>query len=66
MIVPMKKVIVVSRGDSREESLHALRELGVLHLEPADPTAAAPEKLQAELAMVRRSRQAIGSAPWSN
>ena len=61
MIAPMKKVIVVSRGASREELLLALRELGVLHLEPADPMAAAPDKLLAELALVRRSRQAIGS-----
>ena len=61
MIAPMKKIIVVSRGASREELLLALRELGVLHLEPADPMAAAPDKLLAELALVRRSRQAIGS-----
>lgn len=65
MIAPMKKVIVVSRAASREELLLALRELGVLHLEPADPLAAAPDELLAELSLVRRSRQAIGTVQAS-
>ena len=65
MIAPMKKIIVVSRGASREELLLALRELGVLHLEPADPTAAAPDELLTELALLRRSRQAVGSVESS-
>lgn len=59
MIVRMRKVFVVSRAEAREAMLEALRDLGVLHLEPVDPKAMAPEELRGALERTRRARQAI-------
>ncbi|KPK86200.1 MAG: hypothetical protein AMJ81_01770 [Phycisphaerae bacterium SM23_33] len=59
MIAKMNKVFVVTPARSREAMLEALRTLGVVHLEPLDPKAAAPEELRAALEHVRRARQAI-------
>lgn len=62
MIVKMKKVFVVTRAASRDASLDALRQLGVMHLEPVDPTGAvAPEELTNRLAAVRQANQAVAA-----
>ena len=61
MIVPMKKVFVVTRASEREALLGALRDLGVLHLEPADPSAAAPEQLRSALRRVQQAEQALAA-----
>ena len=36
MIVPMKKVSLIIRGDKRDEALTTLRKLGILHVEIAE------------------------------
>ncbi len=41
MIVPMAKLFLVARQSDRERMLQALRQLGVVHLTPVDPTRAA-------------------------
>ncbi len=61
MIVKMKKVFVVTRAASREPLLEELRNLGVMHMEPVDPSAAAPEELSGRLARIRQAGQAIAS-----
>ena len=61
MIVKMKKVFVVTRAASREPLLEELRNLGVMHLEPVDPSAAAPEELSGRLTRIRQAGQAIAS-----
>ena len=43
MIVPMRKTYVVARRDDRDRLMGALRDLGVVHVTPVDPTAAAAE-----------------------
>ena len=59
MIVPMKKVFLVARADVRDRLLAALRELGVVHLEPVDPAAGAPADLLDALSRTRRAQRAI-------
>jgi V/A-type H+-transporting ATPase subunit I len=59
VIAKMKKVFLVARGSEREALLEKLRDLGVVHLEPVDPAAAAPEELQAKLSGFRRALQVL-------
>jgi len=61
VIVKMKKVFLVARAAGREEFLEALRDLGVVHLEPVDPSASAPEELLARLERIDRALQLIAS-----
>lgn len=61
MIVKMKKVFVAARADHRGRLLDALRALGVVHLEPVDPKAAAPEPLRQQLERTRRARQVLST-----
>ena len=57
----MKKVFVVTRSVGREPLLEALREVGVVHLQPVDPAASAPEKLRAALGRTQRAQRIIAS-----
>lgn len=43
MIVPMVKIYLAARAADRERLLEAIRELGVVHLVPADPAQAASD-----------------------
>ncbi len=61
MIVKMKKVFVVTRTASRETLLEELRALGVMHMEPVDAAADAPEELSDKLTRVRQAGQALAS-----
>ncbi|HET6429459.1 MAG TPA: hypothetical protein VFJ30_13675 [Phycisphaerae bacterium] len=56
MIAKMKKVFVVSPAAARERTLEALRDIGVVHLEPVDPKAGAPEDL---LDAIDRTKRAL-------
>ncbi len=61
MIVPMAKVFLVARQTDRERLLQALRELGVVHLTPLDPTRAAlDEKTAGGIRDVERVIQILG------
>ncbi len=51
MIVPMAKVFIACRRSDRQRLLEALAELGMLHIQPADPARAVPDE-----AMVGRIR----------
>jgi V/A-type H+-transporting ATPase subunit I len=46
MIVPMRKVYVVSRAQDRQKLLEALRQLGVVHVEPIEPERAVAAEQQ--------------------
>jgi len=59
MIVPMKKVFIAARTSQREKLLTTLRDLGVLHLTPVDPSAGAPDELTDSLTRVRQALQAL-------
>ncbi len=60
MIVPMRKVFVVTRRRDRERLLDALGELGVVHLTPAESGAEGPaEKVAAKRDRAERARQAL-------
>ena len=61
MIARMKKVFVVTRSPGREQLLAALREIGVVHLQPVDPAARAPEKLRAALSRIKLAQRAIAT-----
>jgi V/A-type H+-transporting ATPase subunit I len=51
MIVPMRKAYVVARAADRDALLTALRDVGVMHVEPVDPSrAVAREQQQVALA----------------
>ena len=61
MIVKMKKVFAATTAARREALLDALRELGVVHLEPAAPGASAPAAVLEALAKVQRAQQVIST-----
>ena len=60
MIVPMSRTYIVARQRDRERLLEHLGRLGVLHIEPVDPSTAAPDeqKIQA-LADLNRALQIL-------
>ena len=62
MIVEMRKVYLVTRHGDREALLAALRDLGVLHVVPADAARAAPdEKTAAAVEAIDRAIQALSA-----
>jgi len=62
MIVPMAKTFIVARRADREALLRALQRLGVLHVEPVDPSRAAPDAETTEtLDRLRRAVQILES-----
>lgn len=62
MIVPMRKAYVVARRDDREGLLEALRDLGVVHVTPIDPsTAVAEEETLAAIGRFDRAGQILSS-----
>jgi V/A-type H+-transporting ATPase subunit I len=62
MIVPMCKVFVVGLRRDSEPLLAAIAELGMLHLEPADPSrAVADEQTVERIAALRRVLQVLGA-----
>ncbi|HBO43370.1 MAG TPA: hypothetical protein DD670_05450, partial [Planctomycetaceae bacterium] len=65
MIVSMRKVFIVARSGDRETLLDTVRDLGVLHLVPVDPTrAAAEESVRRQVETVEQAMQTLsGIAP---
>ncbi|MGC9454016.1 MAG: V-type ATP synthase subunit I [Phycisphaerae bacterium] len=60
MIAPMLKCYCVCRRDDRERLLEALRELGVVHVQPVDPArAVADEKVTLAVSRLDRARQIL-------
>ncbi len=60
MIVKMNKVTILCTVGSREETLTALRELGVLHVEHVRPPAGGDlDKARERLAHVRRALEVL-------
>lgn len=60
MIVPMSKVFIAARACDRQRLLDALRELGVVHLAPIDPSrAVADELLVRRIETLRQALQAL-------
>ena len=52
MIVPMKKVSLILKGDKKTETLKELRKLGILQIEITEGSGEKLEKLKAKLAML--------------
>ncbi|MCS7304134.1 MAG: hypothetical protein NZ602_03365 [Thermoguttaceae bacterium] len=64
MIVPMQKVHIVARSVDRQRLLDVLRELGVVHIMPADPAKATlDEATNRRLQMLRQAVQTLQSIP---
>jgi V/A-type H+-transporting ATPase subunit I len=70
MIVEMHKVYVAARSSQRDELLHAVRELGAIHLDPVDASHAVADATllrrvegMARAAQVLASVEPAGSAP---
>lgn len=62
MIVKMSKAFVVARRGDRDRLLEALRDLGVIHLQPVDPArAVADEETTGALERTRRAVQILDS-----
>ena len=60
MIVKMQKAFIVARKTDRESVLNALRELGVVHLQPVDPGAAvATEQTLTQIDQLARAIQVL-------
>jgi len=61
VIAKMKKVFLVARASQREALLERLRDLGVVHLEPVDAAASAPEDLRSRLRDAQRALQVLAT-----
>lgn len=62
MIAPMAKVHAVCRRSDADRMMAALRDLGVLHLAPAEPARAVPEEATATaIEQLGRALQIVGS-----
>jgi V/A-type H+-transporting ATPase subunit I len=60
MIVKMNKIFVAGRAKDRDELLHTLAELGMVHIQPVDPDKAiADEKTVADLEQLRMALQTL-------
>lgn len=54
MIVPMKKVSLIIRGDRKEETLNKLRSLGILHIEILEGRGKKLEELKEKISLLER------------
>ncbi len=62
MIVPMKKVVLLAVASEQTDALAALRNLGVMQIEPGKKSSPGTAELQETLAESRRALQAIEKA----
>lgn len=62
MIVPMKKISLLTMGHEKTKTLKALRSLGMMHIESKDGTSEKLGKLQDQLSSVKDALYAIGKA----
>ena len=55
MIVPMKKVSLITLGEKKAETLRALRKLGLMHIEITDGTGDRINELKGQISMIENS-----------
>lgn len=55
MIVPMKKVSLIIRGEKKEETLKKLRKLGIIHMEISEGSGARLAELQEKITLLERA-----------
>ena len=55
MIVKMKKVFIVTTASLSDAALDALGELGVIHVEPVDPSASPPEQIKSRHSRIHQA-----------
>ncbi|MEE1011247.1 MAG: hypothetical protein U0L11_04340, partial [Acutalibacteraceae bacterium] len=55
MIVPMKKVSLIIRGDKKTETLRKLRKLGILHIEEAEGSGKKLEELRSKALLLENA-----------
>lgn len=60
MIVPMKKVSLIIRGDKKTDALKRLRRLGLLHIEITEGTGKRLEELKAQIALLEGAVYHLG------
>ena len=60
MIVPMKKVSLIIRGDKKTETLKKLRKLGIVHIEITEGSGEKLVELQEQIALLENAFFAIG------
>ena len=60
MIVPMKKVSLIIRGDKKDETLKKLRKLGIIHIEITEGTGERLATLQEQIALLESTIFTIG------
>ena len=60
MIVPMKKVSLIIKGDSKNETLKKLRKLGIIHIEITEGTGERLVELQDKIALLESAAFTIG------
>lgn len=60
MIVPMKKVSLIIRGDKKDETLKKLRKLGIVHIEIAEGAGERLAELNEQIALLESAAFTIG------
>ena len=66
MIVPMKKVSLIIRGDQKAEALKTLRKLGIVHLEATEGSGIRLEELKEILSLLENSLFTISEKKVKN
>lgn len=60
MIVPMKKVSLIIRGEQKQQTLKTLRKLGIIHIEISEGAGQRLEELREQTALLERALYTIG------
>ena len=60
MIVPMKKVSLIIRGNKKDETLKKLRKLGIVHIEIAEGSGERLASLREQIALLESAIFTIG------
>ena len=60
MIVPMKKVSLIIKGDKKEETLNVLRELGIIHIEISEGFDEKLDEYKDQINLLERALFSIG------
>ena len=60
MIVPMKKVSLITLGDKKNETLKELRKLGILHIEITEGSGEKIVKLKEDVSLLENAVYSVG------
>ena len=60
MIVPMKKISLITVGDKKKETLKKLRELGTVHIEIADASSEKIDRLREQITLLESALYSLG------